>query len=263
MWESILRLTKTLAVGCLSSPRGAAWSLAEILNALARIIRPTAAPARSPEEELANAVPLQEAPHPPPNAEEESYFPPDHRVIRRLEELTMPYTCASVPRSSRPRENEYDALISRAAGLYAVPAGIIKAVIATESSFRPWALREEPRIGDRSRGLMQILEKTARGLGFQGDLELLCDPEVNIMLGTKLLAQLYRRFGPSWADALAAYNGGTPRKVNGRLVPILQTYVDKVLANAKRLGGANVAAGGVGALGLVLLTIAALRRSRS
>jgi len=107
---------------------------------------------------------------------------------------------------------QYDELISRAAAQYDVPFLWIKAIIGTESSFNPNAYRAEPSIGDASRGLMQILEKTARGLGFAGPVEDLLNPAVNIDLGARLVRQLMDRFGDDFRDIYSAYNSGSPSR---------------------------------------------------
>ncbi len=106
------------------------------------------------------------------------------------------------------REDLFDAVIEPAAVKYGVPVGLVKGVIGQESSFNPEALKEEPRIDDRSRGLMQVLEGTARGLGFDGDPERLFDPELNVELGTRLLAVNLRKTNGDWDAAISAYNAG-------------------------------------------------------
>lgn len=107
-------------------------------------------------------------------------------------------------------ENAYDAPIRDASARYGVPVGIIKGVIAQESQFNPNARRGEPAIGDASLGLMQVLQATARGLGYQGDAAGLLNPAVNIAYGTKYLAQIHRTRAASgdWAAVISAYNGG-------------------------------------------------------
>lgn len=105
-------------------------------------------------------------------------------------------------------QNAYDVMIARSAAEFGVPPELIKGVIAQESAFRPDAIREEPQINDRSRGLMQILEKTARSLGYAGAFDGLYDPATNIHFGTKLLARNYRTARGNWDVALSAYNAG-------------------------------------------------------
>jgi soluble lytic murein transglycosylase-like protein len=106
--------------------------------------------------------------------------------------------------------DRYDAIISEASRAFGVPVSWIKAVIGTESSFRERALRNEPAINDRSVGLMQLLTRTARGLGFAGTDEELFDPRTNIFLGTQLLAQLRARYGDDFRRVYSAYNSGRP-----------------------------------------------------
>lgn len=104
----------------------------------------------------------------------------------------------------------FDELIAGAAGKYAVPESWIRAVIDVESAGRPTAYRAEPQINDASYGLMQLLESTARGLGFDGPVETLYDPAVNIDLGTRLLGQLRERWGADFRRVYSAYNSGRP-----------------------------------------------------
>jgi len=91
-----------------------------------------------------------------------------------------------------------------------VPESWISAVIETESSWNPGAYRAEPQINDGSYGLMQILVKTARGLGYTGDPDGLWDPATNIDLGTKLLNELRGRYGEDFRRVYSAYNSGKP-----------------------------------------------------
>ena len=63
------------------------------------------------------------------------------------------------------REREFDTLVYAEAARRGLDPLLIKAVIATESSFNPQALRPEPQINDASRGLMQILYGTAKMMG--------------------------------------------------------------------------------------------------
>lgn len=111
-------------------------------------------------------------------------------------------------------ENAYDAEVSAAAARYGVAAPLIKAVIAQESGFDPRAYRQEAKIGDASRGLMQLLLSTARALGYGGPagndttrVGGLYDPAVSVDLGTRLLKQNLDR-GKGVDAALSAYNGG-------------------------------------------------------
>lgn len=105
----------------------------------------------------------------------------------------------------------WEAEITAASQRYQVPEEWIRAVIETESSWNPNAYRWEQKINDASYGLMQILGKTAIGLGFDGDVyHDLYDPAVNIDLGTRDLAQLIRAYGNDFRRVISAYNSGQP-----------------------------------------------------
>lgn len=131
-------------------------------------------------------------------------------------------------------ETKYDQIIDLNATSFGVPASLIKAVIAKESSFRPQAFKSEPHIKDASRGLMQVLLQTARNLGFKGKADDLFDPKLNIYYGTYLLSQNLKTAGGKVNVAVAAYNAGwskvrkgdAPRKPDMTFVN--QSYVDDV-----------------------------------
>lgn len=104
----------------------------------------------------------------------------------------------------------YDSIIQRYAPMFGVPATFVAAVIETESGGDPRAYRAEPQLQDASRGLMQLLYSTASGLGYGGVPDGLYDPDTNIFFGTKLLADLRRRYGTDPRRVYSAYNSGSP-----------------------------------------------------
>lgn len=104
----------------------------------------------------------------------------------------------------------YEDLISAAAIRNTIPESWIRAVIEVESSWNPDAYRAEPKIQDASYGLMQVLEGTARGLGFTGPKEDLFLPHVSIDLGAQLLGDLRRKYGDDFRRIYSAYNSGRP-----------------------------------------------------
>ncbi len=112
-----------------------------------------------------------------------------------------------------PSENAYDELIWAAGRKHGVDPLLVKAVIAQESGFRSNAYRAEPRINDASRGLMQVLYRTAQSqLGYSGTPDGMFDPATSIDLGTKYLAwqqERYQRSPRQLTDTIAAYNAGT------------------------------------------------------
>lgn len=99
-------------------------------------------------------------------------------------------------------KSTYEELITAAGEKYGVPTSLIKAVIDTESSFNPNAVSSAG-----AKGLMQLMDGTARGLGVSNSF----DPVQNIEGGTKYLSYQLQKFGGEIAMALAAYNAGPSR----------------------------------------------------
>ncbi|MBQ3483711.1 MAG: lytic transglycosylase domain-containing protein [Clostridia bacterium] len=117
--------------------------------------------------------------------------------------------CHAARRRAR-MEREYFDLACTAALEYGVPAGLVLAVIRTESDFRADAVSPAG-----AKGLMQLMPETFAFLRDEKFSEALCDaaildPAVNIRYGTYYLSYLFARFG-SWSVALAAYNAGESR----------------------------------------------------
>lgn len=86
-------------------------------------------------------------------------------------------------------------------------------------------------------GLMQVMGAVARECGFKGrDFPELCEVELGLEYGCAYLARQARRFqSHGGLDAIAAYNGGSPRRTaTGELEPDLAAYVSKFEA-ARRL----------------------------
>lgn len=129
----------------------------------------------------------------------------------------------------RQRVSAYDAFVTAESFATGVPAIWIQAVILTESSGRADAYRAEPRISDASYGLMQLLYRTAKGLGYDGTPEGLYDPQTNIHYGTKLLAQLRARYGDNPAAVYSAYNSGSGQSYLSN--PDVAAHVDHFLSN--------------------------------
>jgi len=128
--------------------------------------------------------------------------------------------------SLNPRS--YDTAIRRASRQHGVSAALVKAVIAAESGFDPWA---ESTKG--ARGLMQLMPATAEELGVDDAY----DPWQNIDGGTKYLCELIDRFPGELELALAAYNAGPEavRQYQG-IPPYKETrgYVKRVLSYYKK-----------------------------
>ena len=162
-------------------------------------------------------------------------------------------------------QDTYDGFIHAAVARYGgmgLTTPLVKAIIAVESGFNPMAYRAEParpslpptadfpQGGDASFGLMQLLARTARGLGYIGQLDGLFNPSINIDLGVRLLSNDLRRTG-SLTDSVSAYNGGI-RPSLGYGSPLAsgkyanQSYVDSVLRNLDYFREWEAMKGGVG-----------------
>lgn len=190
------------------------------------------------------------------------------------------------------READYDGYVNAEAAAQGVPVELVKAIIGAESAFVAGAKRPEPQINDASWGLMQLLYRTAQGLGYSGDPSGLLDPSTNIHFGTALLAQLLSRTNGDIAGAASAYNGGyrprlgfgakatktvtvclahdpkTGECIRSRTVSpgefANQSYVDRVLSNynyfvslrAQPQPPTTIDTGGAGPVGMALIPAA-------
>lgn len=104
----------------------------------------------------------------------------------------------------------YTELFHNAASEYAIQPHLLLAVARQESAFM-----HDVRSPAGARGLMQLMPGTARqtasGMGMNVSTQDLYQPEVNIALGSRYMAQLLEEFGGNRALAAAAYNAGPNR----------------------------------------------------
>lgn len=127
----------------------------------------------------------------------EKYFESPHLIARHRDER--------IDLNPDGRLSPYDATVKQYADRYDIDWRLIVAQIYQESRFDPQA-----RSWAGARGLMQVLPRTARELGFQ-DLH---EPETGIHAGVAYLAWLRERFEPELDPrdrmlfAVAAYNAG-------------------------------------------------------
>jgi soluble lytic murein transglycosylase-like protein len=117
-------------------------------------------------------------------------------------------------------------LIEAAAHKYGVDPALFAALVKSESNFNPNA-----RSGVGAKGLTQLMDATARGLGVTDSF----DPVQNLEGGARFLGGLLKQFKGNESLALAAYNAG-PGAVQkyGGIPPYEETqrYVPKVLGYA-------------------------------
>lgn len=117
-----------------------------------------------------------------------------------------------------------DEIISSISRKYEVDENFVRAIIKQESGFNPNATSKKGAMG-----LMQLMPKTAKGLGVLDAY----NPEQNVEGGVKYIKSLMTKYDGDKKIALAAYNAG-PTAVNryGGIPPYKETqnYVNKVMA---------------------------------
>lgn len=103
---------------------------------------------------------------------------------------------------------EYSEYVEKYAQMYNIDPLWIYAIIKVESNFN-----ENAKSKSGAKGLMQLMDSTASELSkkvgivdFQGDM--LYNPELNIMLGTKYFDILLTKYNGNYNLAIAAYNSG-------------------------------------------------------
>jgi soluble lytic murein transglycosylase len=190
------------------------------------------------------------------------------KTYQALGEYTRPYHLAERERSEAVKDaplgptravwevlfpRPYPEQVAYAAHENELAPELIYAVMRKESAFNKNVVSYADAIG-----LMQLLERTAKSVA--DDLSwkefarpMLYDPEVNVMLGSRFVANLIERYRGQAAPAIAAYNAGEHRvdpwlkrgaKGSGNLeldrfvedIPIDQTrnYVRRVIGNWAR-----------------------------
>lgn len=128
---------------------------------------------------------------------------------------------------------DYRALITTTAQSYGVPPAIALAVAQRESNIQQFdssgrvIQRYEPKLGESSYGIFQLLASTAAQLGVNPS-----DPSQNISGGVRYLAQLYNLTGGNWQAALESYNGGIGNWQRGTVSDDAKRYAVAVLAAA-------------------------------
>ena len=119
--------------------------------------------------------------------------------------------------------DELNTYFKQAAETYGVDVNLLKCIAYAESSFRP-----NITSGAGAMGIMQLMPKTAEGLGVRDAF----DPQQNIMGGAKYISIQLERFNGNIEYALAAYNAGpgSVEKYDG-IPPYEETqnYVKKIM----------------------------------
>jgi soluble lytic murein transglycosylase-like protein len=125
------------------------------------------------------------------------------RLFGVLASLSVLYGCGSAgylpyaPNALNPQQ--IGALVGGASSANGVPAGLVRAVLMTESSGDPSAISTAG-----AQGLMQLMPGTAADCGIPNPF----DPQDNVRCGTAYLRRLLDRYHGNAVLAVAAYNAG-------------------------------------------------------
>lgn len=121
------------------------------------------------------------------------------------------------------KEDNYDPVFLRVSQETGTPFPVLKGFVALESAFDEKAYRYEAHINDASYGLAQVLNRTARGVGFTGDPKELFDPYQSLKYGGLFIRALAKKY-PNLLDLIASYNMGYPRKITATTKLIADVY---------------------------------------
>ncbi len=110
---------------------------------------------------------------------------------------------AVAPNAVAPDRASFRAIARREAQRRGLPPEMADAVMRVESAYNPRARGAAGEIG-----LMQVMPPTARMLGFSGSMEELAEPETNIALGVRYLAEAWRLAGGDICTAAMKYRAG-------------------------------------------------------
>lgn len=129
---------------------------------------------------------------------------PEDRAAPVAAPVAAPETPASDAEATRRLAIAlYREIAAREAKARNLPPEIADAVMKVESNYNPAA-----RGGAGEYGIMQVMPPTARLLGHTGPDAALADPETNIKLGVRYLAEAYRLAGGDLCTTLMKYRAG-------------------------------------------------------
>jgi len=139
---------------------------------------------------------------------------------------------------ANPKKTDaWDELILRYAKIYRLDSRLLKSIMAAESEFKPEALSPAG-----ARGLMQVMPKTAEGVGVSAST--LHDPQNGVKAGAAYIQVLFKaawrlfnlkgaRYteAPMWVvqRVIAAYHAGPKFLTRQKLYPSTRAYVRKVV----------------------------------
>lgn len=127
-----------------------------------------------------------------------------HHRVRRVfvASVLLAAVASSLPAAADEGRAGLLQAIARHAAVHGVPVALAQAIVRGESRFDPRA-RSGPNWG-----LTQIHLATARSMGFRGPPEGLFDPETNLGLGIRYLAQAHRAARGDLCRTVMKYQNG-------------------------------------------------------
>ena len=117
-------------------------------------------------------------------------------------------------------------LVAKHARANGVPLRLAMAVVEVESTFKPKARGAAGEIG-----LMQIMPRTARYIGYKGRMKALYNPDTNLRYGMKYLGKAHRLAKGNTCGTILRYNAGHGAK---RMNPISARYCKRVARIMRR-----------------------------
>ena len=124
------------------------------------------------------------------------------------------------------RKNKYKNLIAKHARNNGVPLNLALAVVQVESAYRPNARGAAGEIG-----LMQLMPRTARFIGYKGKMKHLYNPDTNIRYGMKYLGKAHKLGGGSTCGTILKYNAGHGAKKMNRISRKYCKRVRRIMRN--------------------------------
>ena len=125
------------------------------------------------------------------------------RAAKAIRKVVKKTTVRKSAKGSAKSPKNLDKLIAKHARANGVPLKLAKAVVKIESAGRVNARGAAGEIG-----LMQLMPRTARGMGYKGKLKNLYNPDKNLAYGMKYLGEAYHRGGKTTCGAILKYNAG-------------------------------------------------------
>lgn len=135
-------------------------------------------------------------------------------------------------RAMRLQTHPYRTEVEQLARQHGLNPSLVNALMAVESDFNPTAVSSKG-----AQGLMQLMPLIAQYYRVYNPF----DPQQNIEGGIRYLSDLLRLFDHQLPLALAAYNGGEGLvRKHGAVPPVLESYVNKVLALYEQTHGTQI-----------------------